>query len=126
MAIKILGTLFALVVGFSPVISFMLLFNWLRRSAKKHSPRHEGTSIEFYVSPGMRVLLGITVSLLVAFTVLVLLTALSRGGDGWYGVLIPLAVLLAIGLAIPRTIILDTRGHPAALVDRGRSGNRLE
>jgi hypothetical protein len=107
---KVLGTLFALLVGFSPIIVFMLLFNRLRRSAKKLSPKHEGASIEFYVSPGMRNLLWLVLSLLVAFTGLVLVTSVSRGGDGWYGVLIPLAVLLAIFLAVPRTITVDHHG----------------
>src|SRR5439155_22071109 len=107
---KLLGTLFALIAGVSPIIFFMLLFTWLRRSAKKLSPTYEGTSVEFYVSPGMRNLLWLTVFFLIAFTVLILATSLSRGGDGWYGVLIPLAVLLAILLAMPRTIIADDRG----------------
>jgi hypothetical protein len=107
---KLLATLFGLLVGCSPIVFFMLLFNWLRRSAKKLSPKHEGTSVEFYVSPGMRMLLWLTVSLLIGFMVLVLGASLSRGGDGWYGVLIPLAVLLAILLAMPRTIVADDRG----------------
>jgi hypothetical protein len=109
-AMRVFNTLLGLLVGSSPILFFMLLFNWLRRSAKKLTPSHEGTSITFYVSPAMRILLWIVLFLLIAFIVLVFVTSLSRGGDGWYGVFIPLAVLLAILLAMPRRVTVDHLG----------------
>ncbi len=107
---KLLGTLLALLVGFSPIAFFMLLFKWLRRSARRLEPKDEGSSIKFFVAPRMRFLLLLVLSLLVGFTVLVLAFSLSRGGEGWYAVFIPLAVLLALLLAMPRTISVDHRG----------------
>jgi hypothetical protein len=102
---KLLGTLLALLIGCSPIILFMLLFNWLRRSAKKLHPRQDGSALEFFVSPGMGILLRLVVFLLLAFTILVLVVSLSRGSDGWYGAFVPLAVLVAIFLATPRVIV---------------------
>jgi hypothetical protein len=106
---KILGEFFALLVGFLPIILFMLLFNWLRRSAKKLHPRPDGSSLEFFVAPGMRILLRLVLFLLAAFTILVLVAIRSEGGS-FYAILIPLSVLVAILLAMPRTVTVDGRG----------------
>jgi hypothetical protein len=107
---KVLGTLLALLVGFSPLAFFMLLFNWLRRSAMTNHPRQEGSALEFFVAPGMRILLRLVIFLLVAFMILFLATFLLKGGDGWYAVFIPAAVLLAILLAIPRAVVVSSDG----------------
>jgi hypothetical protein len=57
----------------------------------------------------MRLLLGLVLFLLTAFTVLVLIVALSQSG-AWYAVFIPLSVLAAILLAKPRPVALDHNG----------------
>jgi hypothetical protein len=100
----------ALPLGFSPIIAFMLLFNWLRRSAKRLLPRQEGSALEFFVAPGMRILLCFVIVSLIAFTGLVLVTSLRRNGDGWYAVFFPSAVLLAMLLAMPRPVSLNHDG----------------
>jgi len=107
---KGLYTLLAIVAGYSPILFFMLLFNWLRRSAKKLRPKDLGSSIEFFVSPRTRILIQIVLLLLASFSVLVLLTSIARGGDGRYSVFIPLSVLVAILLAMPRKVIVDGDG----------------
>jgi hypothetical protein len=88
----------------------MLLFTWLRRSAKKLSPREEGTALEFFMAPRMRILLGFVIVSLIAFSILIFVTSLSGGGDGWYAVFIPLIVLVAILLAMPKTVSLNAYG----------------
>ena len=107
---EILRTVFALCVGFTPIVLFMFLFTWLRRSAKRLEPRERGGSLEFYVSPRMRILLWTVISLLTGFIILVSLVSLSKNGDGWYAIFIPMAVLCAIFAAMPRTVVVDHRG----------------
>ena len=107
---KALTTLLAIVAAYSPILFFMLLFNWLRRSAKTLKPRQLGSSIEFFVSPRMRILIQIVLVLLASFSLLVLLTSLSRGGYGRYAVFIPLAVVIAVLLAMPRQVTVDRDG----------------
>ena len=101
--------LLGLLVGFSPIVFFMCLFSWLRRSARKQEPRQEGSATEFPVASGMRFLFSLVAVLLAAFSVLVLAVALARG-EGIYAVLIPLVVVLAILLARPRPVVLDHDG----------------
>ena len=103
-------TVLAIVVGYLPILFFLLLFKWFRRSARKLKPRQLGSSVEFFVSPRMHILIQITLLLLVLFSLLVLSTSLRRGGDGWYGLFIPLTVLVAILLAMPRKVIVDSHG----------------
>lgn len=107
---KALTTILAIVVGYSPIFLFMLLFNRLRRSAKRIHPRQDGGALEFFVAPGMRILIRSVLFSLIAFTALYFATSLFRGGEGWYAIFIPLTVLLAILLAIPRTVTLDSNG----------------
>ena len=76
-------TVLAIVVGYLPILFFLLLFKWFRRSARKLKPRQLGSSVEFFVSPRMHILIQITLLLLVLFSLLVLSTSLRRGGDGW-------------------------------------------
>lgn len=104
---KGITTLLAIILGYSPVLLFMFLFKWLRRSAKKLQPREAGSSIEFDLSPRMRILIRVVLLSLVLFSVLVFWTSLSQGGEGWYAVFIPLTVLLAILLTTPRTVVVD-------------------
>jgi hypothetical protein len=105
-----LGTIFALLLGFSPIIAFMLLFNWLRRSAKKLHPREDGAALEFFLAPGMCILVNLVLFSLGAFTTLVLMAGLSQGGDGWYAAFFPLGVFLAILLVKPRAVVVDQHG----------------
>ncbi len=106
---KVVSTFLGLLVGSSPIILFMCLFSWLRRSAKKCQPRQAGAELEFFVAPGMRILLGLVLVGLVAFTVLVLAVSVHQGG-GWYGIFIPLSVLAALLIAKPRSVVLDHNG----------------
>ena len=106
---NLLTTLFALLVGFSPLIFFSLLFNWLRRSAKKHQPHEHASALEFFPEPGIRILIASVEVALVAFAILVLAVSVHQGG-GWFAVFIPLSVLVAILFAKPRTVTIDQNG----------------
>lgn len=105
----VLQGLLGLLVGFSPIVLFMCLFSWIRRSAKKQEPRQDGSALEFFVDPGMRFLLGLVMVLLASFSALVAVTAISRG-EGLYAVLIPLGVLVAMFSTKPTPVILDQAG----------------
>jgi uncharacterized Tic20 family protein len=96
-----------LLAAFSPIIFFMALFWWLRRSAGKSEPIQNGAVLEFQVSSGLHILLRVVLIALVAFTFLVLGEALRSGGESWYGLLIPLSVLAALTAASPKPVILD-------------------
>jgi len=91
------------------VLPFLLLFWWLRRSAKKLQPREQASAVEFFLAPRMRILIGIVLGLLVAFTVLVLVEIARKGGN-LYESLIPLCVLAAIILATPHAVVADHNG----------------
>jgi hypothetical protein len=62
-ALQVLGLLLAL----SPIIFFMWLFWWLRRSANRGEPKQDGSVLVFQVSPRMRFLVRLVVLLLVSF-----------------------------------------------------------
>ena len=102
----ILGAILLRLLFVSP---FMLLFWWIRRSARKLRPREDGTSVEFCLAPRMLVLVEIVIVSLVAFTVLIVWETV-RKGEGLYAALIPLSVLVAILLAEPRTILINHEG----------------
>jgi hypothetical protein len=106
---KVLHQLLGLLVAISPIILLMLLFSWLRRSATKYQPREDASALEFFVAPGMRILIRLVLALLVAFTLLTLALAFSKG-EGWFGIVIPLSVLVAIILAQPRPVTIDHHG----------------
>jgi hypothetical protein len=91
------------------VAPFALLFWWLRKSAKKLQPREQVSAVEFFLSPRMRILIGIVLGLLVAFTVLILVEIARKGGS-LFAVLIPLCVLASIILATPHVVITDHSG----------------
>jgi uncharacterized Tic20 family protein len=91
------------------VAPFALLFWWLRKSAKKLQPREEVAAVEFFLSPRMRILIGIVLGLLVAFTVLTLVETVGKGGS-LYAALIPLSVLAAIILATPHAVMTNHNG----------------
>jgi len=107
---KAIALLFgAVLLRFLFVSPFMLLFWWIRRSAKRARPRENGTMTEFSLAPSMLVLIEIVILLLVAFTALVTVETI-RNGEGFYATLIPLSVLLAILLAKPGTVWTDHEG----------------
>jgi len=114
---EILG---AVLLRFLFIAPFGLLFWWLRRSAKRLHPREDGSAIEFFLAPRMRILIGIVLCLLVSFTVLVLAEIVRKGGS-LYAALIPLSVLAAIILAEPRAIVTD---HDGIRQRRWLRGNR--
>lgn len=106
---KVIPQFLGLLISVSPIILFACLFWFLRRSAKKQQPRQDGSALEFFLAPGMRILLGLVVALLAAFTLLILAVTSSKG-EGWYAVFIPLSVLVAIFLVKPRAVVLDHNG----------------
>ena len=101
---RFLGTLLLV----SPV-ALALSFFLIKRSARKQQPRQEGAALEFVPASGTKFLFRLVLILLIAFTILVLAMALSKG-EGWYAVLIPLAVLVAILLAEPKPVVVDHNG----------------
>lgn len=103
---EIAGTLLLRALFVAP---FALLFWWLRKSAKKLQPREEVSAVEFFLSPRMRILIGIVIGLLVAFTILILREIVRKGGS-LYAALIPLSVLAAIILATPHAVMTDHNG----------------
>jgi hypothetical protein len=111
----IFGAVLLRVLFVSP---FMLLFWWIRRSARKLRPREDGTSVEFSLAPRMHVLVEIVIVSLVAFTALTVWEVV-RKGEGLYATLIPLSVLVAILLAEPRTILINHEGIRQHLWLRG-------
>jgi hypothetical protein len=107
---KIIALIFgAVLLRFLFVSPFMLLFWWIRRSAKKLRPHENGTSIEFSLAPRMHVLIEIVIVSLFAFTALTVFETV-RTGEGQYAALIPLLVLAAILLAKPSTVWTDREG----------------
>ena len=105
----IVAVLVAILLRILVVAPFMLLFWWLRRSARNSQPREEGGTLVFALNPRMHVLIEIVILALVAFTGLVLLETI-RNGEGAYAVLIPLVVLAAILLAEPKPVSIDQDG----------------
>jgi uncharacterized Tic20 family protein len=91
------------------VAPFALLFWWLRKSAKKLQPQEHDSTVDFFLSPRMRILIGVVLGLLVAFTVLTLVE-ISRQGGNFFALLIPLCVLAAIILATPHAVVIDHNG----------------
>lgn len=104
----VLELLLGLLVRFLAVAPFILLFWWLRQSAKKETPRQNGAVLEFPVSKHFRILFRLVVLALTAFILLVSAHALRSGG--LYAILIPLSVLIAILAASPRPVTLEDRG----------------
>jgi uncharacterized Tic20 family protein len=95
-----------------PLTSFVflpLLFFLIKRAAGRHGPQQDGPVLRFDIAPGMRALISSVIVALISFSVLVLALAPKHGG-GWYAVFIPLAVLLAILLCTPGTVLLDDDG----------------
>ncbi len=102
----LLGAILLRILAVAP---FMLLFWWLRRSARNSRPREEGGTLVFPLNPRMHILIEIVILALVAFIVLVFVGAV-RNREGAYAVLIPLAVLAAILLAEPKQVSTDQEG----------------
>jgi hypothetical protein len=91
------------------IVALPIAFWLIKRSALKQKPLANGDALEFALAPGMRYLLGSVIVALAAFSVLIFVSGLVAG-EGWYAALIPLAVLVAIQMVTPRTVILDHDG----------------
>jgi hypothetical protein len=86
-----------------------LLFWWSRRDAKKQTPRENGDTIEFFVTAGMRVMVRVVLSALLAFAALLAGTGPREPGTV-YALLIPLTVFVLILLVSPVPVIVDRNG----------------
>jgi predicted small integral membrane protein len=86
-----------------------LLFFLIKRAAGGYGSQQDGSVLRFDIALGMRALISLVIIALISFSVLVLVLAPKHGG-GWYAVFVPLAVLLAILLCTPGTVLLDDGG----------------
>jgi hypothetical protein len=91
------------------IVALPIAFWLIKRSALKQKPLANGNTLEFALAQGMRFLLGSVVVALTAFSVLIFVSGLVAG-EGWYAAFIPLAVLVVIQMATPRTVMLDHDG----------------
>src|SRR5574340_1119511 len=82
-------------------------YSSIKRSAMKRQPREQGGSLEFFVVPGMRLLIKIVLTLLVGFSILIAGAVHIRDGS-FYALLIPLSILLLIVLVKPVPVIVDS------------------
>jgi nicotinamide riboside transporter PnuC len=64
----IVALLGALLLRLLFVAPFMLLFWWLRRSARNRQPKEEAGVLEFSLAPGIRIVISIAIVALMAFT----------------------------------------------------------
>jgi len=91
------------------LVAFPIVFWAVRRSAERHEPVRKGLAIQFGIARGAKLLLSFVVILLVAFTIFVLAASLSPGANP-VAVIIPVAVIVAIGFATPHAVVLDDIG----------------
>jgi uncharacterized Tic20 family protein len=104
----VLELFFGLLIRFLAVAPFILLFWWMRRTAKKETPRQNSAALEFPVSRRFRILLLVVIVALVALILLTLSYTFRRGG--LYAMFIPMSVLIAILAASPMPVTLDESG----------------
>src|SRR5215470_4738924 len=101
---RVMGLLIPIAIVALPIFFFLI-----KRSAAGREPTQDEPSLRFDIAPGMGFLItGVEIAL-VAFSLLVFSFGLVRG-EGWYAAFIPLAVLAAIVIATPQTILLDHNG----------------
>jgi hypothetical protein len=81
----------------------------LIRSAQGQSAVEDGSTLVFPLGLASRVILGVVILSLATFTIS-LAPPLRRSNQSPLAVLIPLALLTAIMLSLPGTIILDETG----------------
>lgn len=86
-----------------------IIFFLSRRAARTQSPREEGGVLEFFVTSSMRLLVVLVLALLLAFTVLVAVTAM-RQKEGLYALLIPITVFVLTLLLKPVPVRVDQNG----------------
>jgi hypothetical protein len=101
----------SVLLGLSPVILLVWLavfFSRLQASSNKQDPRQDGGALEFFLAPGMRILLSLVQFALLAFSVALVVFAPAE--SSLYAALFPLSVLVVILLAKPRAVILDHNG----------------
>jgi hypothetical protein len=101
---QLLGVLLLL----SP-LSLPILFWRSRRAATSQAPREDGGTIEFFVTPSMRLMVNLVLGALLAFTVLIVFAAPREDGS-MYASLIPIAVFLLVLLVRPVPVLLGRDG----------------
>lgn len=94
-------------VGF--YVCVRIFFSSIKRSALKQQPHEDGAALEFYTVPRMRILVSVVTTLLVAFMVLSGI-AMRREPNTYYGLLIPLSVLVLLLLVRPVSVTVDQNG----------------
>jgi hypothetical protein len=100
--------LLAIILLLVPIV--IPIFSYLsRRASRTQPPREEGAVVEFFVTPSMRFLINLVLTLLLAFTVFVGIASRVAGGTPLV-VLIPLSVLALILLAKPVPVTVDHEG----------------
>lgn len=91
------------------LLALPIVFWLVKRSARNTEPVRNGPAFEFALGRGMVLLLRLVELLLAAFTVLVFVAIVSRGGSP-LAIFIPLVILAAILFATPRPVILNDDG----------------
>jgi hypothetical protein len=89
--------------------AFPIVFWAVRRSARKQEPLKKGSSLEFGIARGPKLLIGVVLLLLIAFTIFIFIASFNVG-EGIVAALIPIAVLIAIVMALPTAIVVDNTG----------------
>jgi hypothetical protein len=105
---RIVWPLVGMIIPLS-LLALPVAFWLIKRSAVTRKPLTNAGALEFALAPGMRYLLGSVIVGLTAFSVLIFVYGMING-EGWYGVFIPLAVLVALLIATPGTVVLDQDG----------------
>jgi hypothetical protein len=101
---QLLGILLLL----SPIV-LVVLFWKSKHDAKTQPPREDGTTVEFFVTSSMRLLVTLVLGALLAFTILV--GSAGRIEDGSiYALSIPLTVFALILLVRPVPVVIDRNG----------------
>jgi len=106
--VKILWVSLGMLIPLS-LVAFPIVFWAVRRSAQRQEPVRKGLALQFGIARGAKLLIAFVLILMVAFTIFVLAASFSPGASP-VAVIIPVAVLVAIGLAMPRAVVLDDTG----------------
>ena len=91
------------------IVGLPIVFWLIRRSSNHGEPFRSGNTIKFRVSGPAKFLIAFVLLLLIAFTVFIG-TALLNSGGNLVAILIPIAVTIAIVLALPTAIVVDDTG----------------
>ena len=100
--------LLGIVLLLSPIV-LAALFWRSRRAARRQTPREDGATIEFFVTSGMRLMVTLVLTALLAFTILIA-GAVRVDNGSVYALLIPLTVFVLILLVRPVPVVTDRNG----------------